>query len=1140
MNIYRYILLFLISFNFLLSNEQNTFLNVHSINDNDIKLFFDFEENDFENSNSKISVNALGLPKYNYILELPKHVEVEIEYFINDIKNIANQNQTFIFNNQIRKSEVEIYNVSPIFIGDELIKGQNKYISVSISPISKNNHKYTLLSEIEINIKTNQSISENQLRILNSEAAAEILSRNNHEDSPPVLLIIAPEGNNIYTLSTPFINWKKQKGYKVFYHSLDEIGTTNSDIKDFIQYAYDNWEFQPDYICIIGDADGPYAIPTFNESLSVYNGEGDHPYTLLEGNDNISDVAIGRLSIRTLSDLANILNKIISYEQTPYIGEINWFKRALCVGDASVSGVSTIITNQIISELMIENDYNEVLEVYQYPFVNQIENGINSGVSFYNYRGFAGSSGWQKDDADNLTNGYMLPIVSILTCDTGSFLEDEESTAENFLRTGSISIPRGGIAAIGMATQGTHTMFNNCLNYGLYHGIFVEDIPLLGDVVNYAKNNLWFNYPDNPNNYVEIFSHWMNLMGDPTLNIWTDFPKNIESSFNTSIPLGQNTLNIQVTSNDNLLDDALITITDQNYNLISQGVTNNGEANLNLNSDINVGSYYLTITKQNYIPLIRTFTVEQTSTSININDLNILNQNLNTNITPDDQININFKLFNYGSIDLEGIYGEVIINDDDIVIDNNIFTINNTITNNTSSDIITIQANIAANTFKKEINGSINIFYEEYEWNIPFSFMINGVEITPNLINSNGPYFLNSGINNMQLELQNTGYNSNPMQLIISSNSDFISINDDIINVPNISNNETILIDQGININVLDNAYPGLQIPITFTYLVDGNPMQIEYHNINFGQINSHSPLGPDEYGYYIYDDLDIMYTDAPVYEWIEIDPYLSGNGTILINLDDNGDNQDDVTFVNMPFDFQFYGQMYEQISISTNGWIKPGLTNQSSFRNWRLPGAGGPSPMIAAFWDDLQTDNGRICVDYDVQNHWYIIEWSSVRNGFDLSEETFQVIIYDQNYYPTITNDNIIKIQYKVFNNVNSGHYDSFNQWHGNYASIGIENEQANTGLEYTWNNQYPIMTSELSDERAILITTNQPYFLYSIIGDVNHDESVDILDIVSIIQVIINNENELNISIIGDVNFDENLNILDIVYLVNIILES
>ena len=62
----------------------------------------------------------------------------------------------------------------------------------------------------------------------------------------------------------------------------------------------------------------------------------------------------------------------------------------------------------------------------------------------------------------------------------------------------------------------------------------------------------------------------------------------------------------------------------------------------------------------------------------------------------------------------------------------------------------------------------------------------------------------------------------------------------------------------------------------------------------------------------------------------------------------------------------------------------------------------------------------------------------------------------------------------------------------------------------------------------------------VHSIIGDVNYDESVDILDIVSIIQIIINNENELNISIIGDVNFDENLNILDIVYLVNIILES
>ena len=29
------------------------------------------------------------------------------------------------------------------------------------------------------------------------------------------------------------------------------------------------------------------------------------------------------------------------------------------------------------------------------------------------------------------------------------------------------------------------------------------------------------------------------------------------------------------------------------------------------------------------------------------------------------------------------------------------------------------------------------------------------------------------------------------------------------------------------------------------------------------------------------------------------------------------------------------------------------------SFRNYTFPGPGGPSPMVAVFWDDLKTTNG-------------------------------------------------------------------------------------------------------------------------------------------------------------------------------------
>ena len=75
--------------------------------------------------------------------------------------------------------------------------------------------------------------------------------------------------------------------------------------------------------------------------------------------------------------------------------------------------------------------------------------------------------------------------------------------------------------------------------------------------------------------------------------------------------------------------------------------------------------------------------------------------------------------------------------------------------------------------------------------------------------------------------------------------------------------------------------------------------------------------------------------------------------------MSDNGNNQDDVETINLPFTFKFYGQEYDEISICSNGWIAMGETDMESFRNYELPGMGGPTAMIAVFWDDLTTQNG-------------------------------------------------------------------------------------------------------------------------------------------------------------------------------------
>ena len=183
------------------------------------------------------------------------------------------------------------------------------------------------------------------------------------------------------------------------------------------------------------------------------------------------------------------------------------------------------------------------------------------------------------------------------------------------------------------------------------------------------------------------------------------------------------------------------------------------------------------------------------------------------------------------------------------------------------------------------------------------------------------------------------------------------------------------------------------------------------YQEINFsvivGEATVHDPLGPDAYGYYIYDSQDYGYGLMPTYDWIEIAPSEGGGGYDLqISDNGNGNNINNSTkYVQLPFDFTFYGVSYDEISVSSNGWISFGHTSMESFRNYTMPGAGGPSPMVAAFWDDLVTSPGEVYAL--VEDDHVIIEWYQMRTYDQNSDETFQIILYDST---TPTGDDEIK----------------------------------------------------------------------------------------------------------------------------------
>ncbi|MDD3049860.1 MAG: hypothetical protein PHR06_01815, partial [Candidatus Cloacimonetes bacterium] len=230
-----------------------------------------------------------------------------------------------------------------------------------------------------------------------------------------------------------------------------------------------------------------------------------------------------------------------------------------------------------------------------------------------------------------------------------------------------------------------------------------------------------------------------------------------------------------------------------------------------------------------------------------------------------------------------------------------------------------------------------------------------------------------------------------------------------------------------------------------------------------------------DSYGYRAYDSFDTSYSLAPEYDWIEIDPAHGGQGTNT-GLSDGGNNGDSVVNFSLPFNFVMYGVSYNNISVCSNGWAAFGITEQVNFRNLRLPGPDSPAAMLAPFWDDLVlTNGGAVFKYYDSANHRYVIQWSRVRNYSNTSyQETFQIVLFDQDYYNPGSDGDIL-YQYHTVNNIDSGDTNS----HGEYATVGIKDHTHLVGLEYTYNNEYPISAYPLQNDMAILFSTRDPQVL-------------------------------------------------------------
>ncbi|MDD3052055.1 MAG: C25 family peptidase propeptide domain-containing protein, partial [Candidatus Cloacimonetes bacterium] len=281
-------------------------------------LLIEFEMNDFEIKKDKDypefdTIETFGtdvtadygnpeLPLFSTMISLPGRGTVSINMEITDSETISGikikpslddpnkEEIEFYLNSEFYNSGIN-YPYEQLSISDPAIMRDLRVAAVTFVPFKYNDAKGILQVIKKANIRVefseqekglNEKIAERSVSgVFNSiykQAVLNYAETSNRSESQKSILYIIKDDPTMINALNNLVTWRRQMGYLVTVATTSQTGNTNSSIKTYIQNAYDNWDNPPDYVVLVGDMNGSYAIPTW--TISYYSAIGDHPYAL--------------------------------------------------------------------------------------------------------------------------------------------------------------------------------------------------------------------------------------------------------------------------------------------------------------------------------------------------------------------------------------------------------------------------------------------------------------------------------------------------------------------------------------------------------------------------------------------------------------------------------------------------------------------------------------------------------------------------------------------------------------------------------------------------------------------------------------------------------------------------------------------
>ncbi len=213
---------------------------------------------------------------------------------------------------------------------------------------------------------------------------------------------------------------------------------------------------------------------------------------------------------------------------------------------------------------------------------------------------------------------------------------------------------------------------------------------------------------------------------------------------------------------------------------------------------------------------------------------------------------------------------------------------------------------------------------------------------------------------------------------------------------------------------------------------------------------------GPDAFGYRFVDSDEV---GGPAFEWIDI----SASGTL-------GPSGDDSRLtVSLPWNFEWYGINYNQITICTNGWTCFGSTTYSSLSTDTIPSVNQPQNVMALCWLDHYANSGAIRYQ-DMGDGRFVVSYINIYElSYPSNVFTMQIVI---NY-----NRKTVQFNYLDVSSITSTYRKGF---------VGIEDNTGTIGLCY---GVHTYTTTPLRDSLSILFRADlvvaPPYFNNCYVGE-------------------------------------------------------